>query len=151
MWTSLSKTQWIFPTIFVSLQNIKPSFHVSQNWYFVQDNWWFHIKSDFFFAFLSIIDQFWCEIINCLLQNMSFTTHEINTWMLVSLQNIKRSFHVSQNWYFAGDNWWFHMKTDQLLKGKERKSQFWCEIINCLLRYISSSTHEMNTCCFEAK
>ena len=30
-------------------------------------------------------------------------------------RNIKRSFHESQKWYFAWDNWWFGIKSDPFL------------------------------------
>ena len=33
----------------------------------------------------------------------------------------------------------------------KEKDQFWCQIINCLMRNIIFTTHEMNAWCFEAK
>ena len=44
--------------------------------------------------------------------------------IFVSLSNMKRSFHESQNWYFAEANWWFGIKTDQLMQRKQRKRSF---------------------------
>ena len=41
--------------------------------------------------------------------------------LFISFQNIRRSFHESQNWFFAGAIWWFGIKTDQLLQRKHRK------------------------------
>ena len=41
--------------------------------------------------------------------------------IFVSLQNIKRSFHESLKWYFAGANWWFGIKTDQIWQSKQSK------------------------------
>ena len=37
-------------------------------------------KVIFFFAFFAIIDQFWCQIINCLMGNITFATQGMKTW-----------------------------------------------------------------------
>ncbi len=39
----------------------------------------FTLKVIFFFAFFNITDQILCEFINCLLPNISFAIHEMNT------------------------------------------------------------------------
>ena len=41
---------------------------------------YFASKMISFFAFFALIDQFWCQIINWLLRNISFATHKMNAW-----------------------------------------------------------------------
>ena len=70
-----------FPPIFVSLQNIKRSYHESKKNDISQepiDD--LALKLIFFFAFFAIIDQFRCQIINCFMRNITFTTHAMNAW-----------------------------------------------------------------------
>ena len=57
---------------------MKRSFHESQNWYFAGAIDDFTSKVIFFFAFFATMDQFWCQIINWLMRNITFATREIN-------------------------------------------------------------------------
>ena len=45
-------------------------------------------KLIFFFVFFAIIDQFWCQIINCLLRNITFTTLKMNVWCFEAKQKL---------------------------------------------------------------
>ena len=52
---------------------------------------------------------------------ITFESQWIFSKNYVSLRNIKRSFHESQKWCFAGANWWFGIKNDQIWQRKQRK------------------------------
>ena len=65
-------------------------------------------------------------------QVSAFGTWWIFCTIFVSLENIKRSIALSPKWYLAGDNWCVDIETDWLRNNTQRKSQFWCQHINCL-------------------
>ena len=78
------------------------------------------------------ISLHWCKLLSknwVVVEQLGIAPIEVDIYhadfksvpIFSSLRNIKRSFYESRKWYFAGANWWFGIKTDQIWQRKQRK------------------------------
>ena len=133
--------QWIFSTIFVLHRNIKRSLHESQKWYFEEANWWFGIKTD-------QLSYHKCQ--------KGFVLR-LKVWINKQIWQDCRTFRVIFLRMFCNPvkfAYWFtpfNVKRNLFDTWGKITDNFWCKIINWLLRNITFTTHQMKAWCFEAK
>ena len=98
----------------------------------------FNVKRDLFDTCGKIIDQFWCQIINWLLRNISFTTHEMNAWCFEAKPKLWKKSTVHTCHQKSSCTWFFFplmMRPSYLLD-----SSLFCDLFSSL-SYLSNLFH----------
>ena len=140
LFLGLSHSEFL-PQILLSLWNIKRPFHEPLKWYFAKANWWFGIKTD-------QLSHHKCQKGFVLPKKMEISKQIWQDCRTFRVRFLKMFCNPVKFAYWFTP---FNVKRNHFDTCGKIIDQFWCQIINCLMRNITFATHAMNAWCFFAE